>query len=102
MASDSYPRRRSAAFNVFSEIGRATVRTEGNSHLHALADLKARGDIAAIGAGINLTGMIRRFLERWPIDFFIVAMPYTLIDQIGLDELDLCAARGVSVVIGAP
>ena len=68
----------------------------------ALADLKARGEILAIGAGINLTGMIPRFLERWPIDFFIVAMPYTLLDQTGLDELDLCATRGVSVVIGAP
>jgi D-threo-aldose 1-dehydrogenase len=68
----------------------------------ALADLKARGEIAAIGAGINLAGMIPRFLERWPLDFFLVAMPYTLIDQAGLDELDLCAARGVSVVIGAP
>jgi D-threo-aldose 1-dehydrogenase len=68
----------------------------------ALADLKERGEIAAIGAGVNLTGMIPRFLERWPIDFFIVAMPYTLLDQRGLDELDLCAARGVSVVIGAP
>jgi D-threo-aldose 1-dehydrogenase len=68
----------------------------------ALADLKARGDILAIGAGVNLTGMIPRFLERWPIDFFIVAMPYTLLDQSGVDELDLCAARGVSVVIGAP
>jgi len=68
----------------------------------ALADLKAQGEILAIGAGINLTGMIPRFLERWPIDFFIVAMPYTLLDQTGLDELDLCAARGVSVVIGAP
>jgi D-threo-aldose 1-dehydrogenase len=41
-------------------------------------------------------------LERWPIDFFIVAMPYTLLDQSGVDELDLCATRGVSVVIGAP
>jgi len=30
----------------------------------ALADLKAVGEIAAIGAGINLKGMIPRFLER--------------------------------------
>ena len=50
----------------------------------ALADLKAQGEIAAIGAGINLIGMIPRFLERWPIDFFLVAMPYTLLDQEGL------------------
>jgi D-threo-aldose 1-dehydrogenase len=68
----------------------------------ALADLKARGEIAAIGAGVNLVGMIPRFLERWPLDFFLVAMPYTLLEQEGLEELELCAARGVSVVIGAP
>jgi D-threo-aldose 1-dehydrogenase len=68
----------------------------------ALSDLKARGEILAIGAGINVTGMIPRFLERWPIDVFLVAMPYTLLSQEGLEELDLCAAKGVSVVIGAP
>ncbi len=68
----------------------------------ALADLKAKGEIAAVGAGINLVGMIPRFLERWPIDFFLVAMPYTLLEQEGLEELEMCAARGVSVVIGAP
>jgi D-threo-aldose 1-dehydrogenase len=46
--------------------------------------------------------MIPRFLERWSLDFFLVAMPYTLLDQGGLDELEMCAERGVSVVIGAP
>ena len=73
-----------------------------NGGYRALADLKAQGEIAAIGASINLIGMIPRFLERWPIDFFLVAMPYTLLDQEGLAELDMCAERGVSVVIGAP
>ena len=68
----------------------------------ALADLKARGEIAAIGVGVNLVGMIPRFLERWPIDFFLVAMPYTLLEQEGLEELESCAERGVSIVIGAP
>jgi D-threo-aldose 1-dehydrogenase len=68
----------------------------------ALADLKARGEIAAIGAGINLVGMIPRFVERWPIDFFLVAMPYTLLEQEGLEELGTCAELGISVVIGAP
>lgn len=68
----------------------------------ALAELKSNGEILAIGAGINRTGMIGGFLERFPIDFFLVAMPYTLLDQRGLAELDACAERGVSVVIGAP
>jgi D-threo-aldose 1-dehydrogenase len=68
----------------------------------ALAELKERGEISAIGAGINLVGMIPRFLERYPIDFFLVAMPYTLIEQEGLDELEMCSERGIAVVIGAP
>jgi D-threo-aldose 1-dehydrogenase len=67
-----------------------------------LADLKARGEIRAIGAGVNRVGMIPQFLARFAIDFFIVAMPYTLLDQSGLNELELCRQRGVSVVIGAP
>lgn len=69
----------------------------------ALAELKQRGEIAAIGAGINVTGMIPRFLERFRLDFFIVAMPYTLLNQAALEEeLALCVERGASVVIGAP
>jgi D-threo-aldose 1-dehydrogenase len=46
--------------------------------------------------------MIPRFLERFDIDFFLVAMPYTLLDQPALaEELPLCLERSVSVVIGA-
>ncbi len=80
----------------------AGLRQLDDSGFQTLAGLKDRGEILAIGAGINLVGMIPRFLERFRIDFFLVAMPYTLLDQAGLDELDLCQARGVSVVIGAP
>jgi D-threo-aldose 1-dehydrogenase len=69
----------------------------------ALAELKAAGEIVAIGAGVNRLGMIPKFLDRFEIDFFLLAMPYTLLNQDALDaELPLCAARGVSVVIGAP
>jgi D-threo-aldose 1-dehydrogenase len=68
----------------------------------ALAELKAAGEIAAVGVGINLAGLIPRFLQRWPIDFFLVAMPYTLLEQENLDELEMCAAQGVAIVIGAP
>jgi D-threo-aldose 1-dehydrogenase len=69
----------------------------------ALADLKASGEIKAIGAGINHLGMIPRFLKRFDIDFFLLAMPYTLMEQEALDEeLPLCQERGVSIVIGAP
>jgi D-threo-aldose 1-dehydrogenase len=68
----------------------------------ALSELKARGEIGAIGAGINVTGMIPRFLERFDLDFFLVAMPYTLLDQGALDaELPLVQSRGATIVIGA-
>ncbi|MGE3270815.1 MAG: aldo/keto reductase [Chloroflexota bacterium] len=68
----------------------------------ALLDLKQQGHIGAIGAGINVTGMIPRFLERFDLDFFLVAMPYTLLSQEALDsELPLCESRGASIVIGA-
>jgi D-threo-aldose 1-dehydrogenase len=69
----------------------------------ALDELKRSGEIRAIGAGINETGMIPRFLRRFDLDFFIVAMPYTLLNQDALeDELALCVERGAGVVIGAP
>jgi len=69
----------------------------------ALKELKERGEIGAVGAGINVTGMIPRFLERFDMDYFLVAMPYTLLNQEALDlELPLCVERGVGVVIGAP
>lgn len=68
----------------------------------ALQELKEAGEIKAIGAGINVTGMIPRFLERFDLDVFIVAMPYTLLSQDALDaELPLLQQRGASVVIGA-
>ncbi|HZO26390.1 MAG TPA: aldo/keto reductase [Chloroflexota bacterium] len=68
----------------------------------ALRELKERGEIGAIGAGINVTGMIPRFLERFDLDFFLVAMPYTLLSQDALDvELPLVQSRGATIVIGA-
>jgi D-threo-aldose 1-dehydrogenase len=46
--------------------------------------------------------MIKLFLERFDIDYFLVAMPYTLLDQEALDEdFALCAERNAKVVIGA-
>ena len=47
--------------------------------------------------------MIPRLLDLVDVDFFLVAMPYTLLDQDVLDEeFPRCAARGVGIVIGAP
>ncbi|MEM7750536.1 MAG: aldo/keto reductase [Pseudomonadota bacterium] len=84
-------------------VQRALQQLDAGGGYQELADMKARGEIKAIGAGVNHTGMIPRFLERFEIDFFLVAMPHTLTDQEMLhDELPLCAERNASVVIGAP
>jgi D-threo-aldose 1-dehydrogenase len=68
----------------------------------ALEELKRNGATQYIGAGINRTGLIPEFLKRFALDYFIVAMPYTLLNQDGLDELNECHRRGVNVIIGAP
>jgi len=47
--------------------------------------------------------MIGRFLERVELDFLLVAMPYTLLDQAPLDDaFPKCAERGIGIVIGSP
>ena len=84
-------------------VARAFDQLDQGGGYRELADMKSRGEIKAIGAGVNHTGMIPRFLERFDIDFFLVAMPHTLTDQEMLDdELPLCLERGASVIIGAP
>ena len=68
----------------------------------ALDDLRSAGLIGGVGAGINQRGMIPRFLDLVDLDFFLVAIPYTLMEQDILeDEFPLCQERGVGVVIGA-
>ncbi len=69
----------------------------------ALEEMRSSGAIRGVGAGINETGMIPRFLARFDIDFFLVAMPYNLLTQeAALEELPMCAERRVGIVIGAP
>jgi D-threo-aldose 1-dehydrogenase len=71
------------------------------SGMRALEELKAAGRIGAIGAGVNRIGTIPRFLELLDLDFFLVALPYTLAEQPVLDlEFPLCEKRGVGIVIG--
>ena len=71
--------------------------------IRALEQLKGAGEIKGFGAGINEQTMIERYLDRFDLDFFLVAMPYTLADQAPLDDaLPRCQERGVGIVIGSP
>jgi D-threo-aldose 1-dehydrogenase len=68
----------------------------------ALEELRSSGQIGAIGAGINDLRLMPRFLDIGDIDAFLVAMPYTLLDQEVLDsEFPRCVERGIGFVIGA-
>ncbi len=71
--------------------------------LRALAELKASGDIRAVGMGFNRTAELEEFVRLIDLDFALVAMPYTLLDQGGLSGgMAECERRGISVVIGSP
>jgi D-threo-aldose 1-dehydrogenase len=70
--------------------------------VRALEELRASGDVKALGLGINALGAIPRVLDVIDLDYAIVALPYTLLDQEALDEeLPLCLDMGVSVIVGA-
>lgn len=73
------------------------------SGLGYLQGLKAAGEISAIGMGINTTEDFAALADWIEVDFFLVAMPYTLADQPALHgPMAACLRRGIRVVIGAP
>lgn len=92
--------------DVWHQGSRAMVEAKTAQLAHggfrALADLKAAGAIKAIGAGINELGMIPRFVDLFDIDFFLLALKYTIGEQDTLDaEIPLCVERNIGLVIGA-
>lgn len=71
--------------------------------IRALQELKSAGDIKAFGMGINQKESLAVLAQRLPLDFALVAMPYTLIDQASLhDGMAKCLKNSISVIIGAP
>ncbi|MYZ40781.1 MULTISPECIES: aldo/keto reductase [unclassified Streptomyces] len=67
----------------------------------ALERLRAEGVVGAIGAGMNQTAMLTRFLRDTDADVVLCAGRFTLLDQSALTELlPEASARGRSVVVG--
>lgn len=67
----------------------------------ALEKLRSQGVVGAIGAGMNQTGMLTRFVRDTDVDVILCAGRYTLLDQRALtDLLPAARERGTSVVIG--
>lgn len=67
----------------------------------ALMRLRDDGTVKAIGSGMNQSEMLTRFAEAVPVDCFLLAGRYTLLDQGALDALfPVCAARNIGILLG--
>ncbi|MBA2318189.1 MAG: aldo/keto reductase [Euzebyales bacterium] len=65
----------------------------------ALAQLRAEGVVSAVGAGMNQSSMLARFVRETDMDVVMVAGRYTLLEHSALDDLLPAALdRGVAVV----
>ncbi|MFJ1707680.1 aldo/keto reductase [Kitasatospora sp. NPDC088346] len=66
-----------------------------------LERMRAEGTVGAIGAGMNQTVMLTRFVRETDVDVVLLAGRYSLLDQSGLATLlPEAARRGVSVLVG--
>lgn len=66
-----------------------------------LRKLRADGRIRAVGAGMNQSALLARFVREADVDCVLLAGRYSLLDQSGLDDLlPLCVERGVAVIVG--
>ncbi|MEU9332822.1 aldo/keto reductase [Streptomyces sp. NPDC048290] len=69
----------------------------------ALERLRSEGVVGAIGAGMNQSAMLTRFVRDTDVDVVLCAGRYTLLDQSALtDLLPAARERGVAVVVGGP
>ena len=69
----------------------------------AMHELRAAGVVKAIGLGTNEWQVCEEALAHGDFDGFLLAGRYTLLEQNACDSfLPLCAARGVSVILGGP
>jgi D-threo-aldose 1-dehydrogenase len=85
------------------EMHAPRMKDMANSGIKALEELKSSGQIKAIGMGVNATISVETIAPLVPLDFMIIAMPYTLLDQSALARgLKRCVEESISVIIGAP
>lgn len=94
------------------DIGAATHGEEAHPALfrdamdggyRAMAELKAAGQVGAIGLGVNEWQVCAESFAHADFDIFMLAGRYTLLEQDPLDSfLPECERRGVSVVAAAP
>ncbi len=71
--------------------------------LPTMVELRDQGVVEAIGLGVNEWQICHDILERIPVDCFLLAGRFTLLEQEPLDVfLPACLERDVSIIIGGP
>jgi len=72
-----------------------------NGAFRALMRLRDDATVKAIGSGMNQSEMLTRFAEAVPVDCFLLAGRYTLLDQGALDALfPVCTAKHIGILLG--
>jgi D-threo-aldose 1-dehydrogenase len=93
------------------DLGRLTHGADHERHwrdflqggYRAMRALRDSGAVGAIGLGVNEWEICEAALAEGEFDCFLLAGRYTLLEQSALDRfLPLCAARGVSLILGGP
>jgi D-threo-aldose 1-dehydrogenase len=93
------------------DLGRVTHGAEHERHWRdfltggykAMRELRDGGAVGVIGLGVNEWEICEAALAEGEFDCFLLAGRYTLLEQSALDRfLPLCAARGVSLILGGP
>jgi D-threo-aldose 1-dehydrogenase len=94
------------------DIGRVTHGASNDAHmaelttgggLKALEELRARGDIAGFGVGVNEVAACLEVMAHARLDVILLAGRYTLLEQAPLDDLfPRCTDAGTAVVVGGP
>jgi D-threo-aldose 1-dehydrogenase len=81
----------------------AIFETARNGALRALADLREEGTIRAFGLGVNEWQVCSQVMDEFPVDCFLLAGRFTLLEQEPLAEfLPKCLEQQVSIIIGGP
>lgn len=76
-------------------------RQAADEAMRTLARLRDEGVVAAIGAGMNQSGMLARFLRDTPADVVMLAGRYTLLDQGALRDVLPAALEHRKSVVAA-
>jgi D-threo-aldose 1-dehydrogenase len=79
------------------------LRQAESGAFKALSELRASGDIRAIGVGVNQPAWAVRIIRALDLDCVMIAGRYSLLNQEALDDLfPLCLERGVGVLAAGP